>query len=537
MKNYRINTILKLLILLFINVACADNVLVTEMNDVKTRAVNEEPKVFFTCAANSMTTRSSDIEVLPLATLPKTIYLFNVYIHIIRPAGGNEFKDKESICNTLMERLNRYFHKHSIYFSLSGSEFIDSDIYNAYNRYNATQIYSVNPHSDAFDIYIFTNGDNFGSVGGAAVTEQGNECWVTSNSYHLDTAPHEMGHILGLEHTFKGTADGMNPEFVDGSNAATAGDKIIDTPADPAIYDNNSNYGGSIHDVDAHGDVYRPDETNLMSYYARRNQFTEGQEAKIRSTIYGSTEKKARLHKGNNLIQGNSIINSSATYQLNSSLLSEYLLDNTTVRWTVKMDAYSNSLSKNVTSTTYYTSKTLTIKDAGSNYPSQKYTIKATITDSRGYSFTTEEKTAHFVRVNFSSGSLRWQTLYNNKSTSGTCTSTSNYIRAYQGGVLHLEYIDNLGGSSTVYPSNYSFMFLGNMASYFQMRSNKSFYCATGTPIGTTYAMLQITVSGLSNIISIPIEIISPSSIYSIEADSISLENDSFNKILIQSNK
>ncbi|WP_294607408.1 M43 family zinc metalloprotease [uncultured Bacteroides sp.] len=537
MESYRINTILKLLILLFINVACADNVLVTDMNDVKTRAVNEEPKVFFTCAANSTATRSSDIEVQPLTTLPKTIYLFNVYIHIIRPAGGNEFKDKESICNTLMERLNRYFHKHSIYFSLSGSEFIDSDIYNAYNRYNATQIYSVNPHSDAFDIYIFTNGDNFGSVGGAAVTGQGNECWVTSNSYHLDTAPHEMGHILGLEHTFKGTADGMNPEFVDGSNAATAGDKIIDTPADPAIYDNNFNYGGTIHDVDAHGDVYRPDETNLMSYYAIRNQFTEGQEAKIRSTIYGSTEKKARLHKGNNLIQGNSIINSSAKYELNSSLLSEYLLDNASIRWTVKMDAYSNSLSKNVTSTTYYTSKTLTIKDAGSDYPSQKYTIKATITDSRGYSFTTEEKTAHFVRVNFSSGSLRWQTLYNNKSTNGTCTSISNYIRAYQGGVLYLDYIDNLGGSSTVYPSNYSFMILGNMASYFQMRSNKSFYCATGTPKGTTYAMLQITVSGLSNIISIPIEIMSPSSIYDIEADSIRLENDSISKIFIHSNK
>lgn len=510
--------------------ACTDYAPVIEENDAKTRSISEQAKVFFTCMAkNGTTTRATAIEVQPLAALPKTIYLFNVYIHIIRPAGGNAFDDKENICNTLMERLNRYFYKHSIYFTLKGSEFIDSDTYNAYNAYNATQIYNVNPHSDAFDIYIFTNGDNFGNVGGAAVPEQGNELWVTSNTYHLETVVHEMGHILGLHHTFKGTADGNNPEFVDGSNAATAGDNIVDTPADPCILDNNSNYGGTIHDVDAHGDVYAPDETNLMSYYAKRKQFSEGQEAKIRSAIYGSTEKKARLYKGNNLITGNSIISSSATYQLNSNLLSEYLLNNATVRWTVQMEAYSNTLSKNVTATSYYTGNTLTLKEAGADYPSQKYTIKATITDSRGYSLTTEDKTAHFVRVNFASGSLRWQTLYNNKSTSGTCISTSNYIRAYQGGVLYLDYIDNLGGSSTVYPTNYNFMFLGNMASCFQMRSNKSFYCATGTPTGTTYAMLQVTVSGLSNIISMPIEIISPSSIYNLNADSISNNNDSLN--------
>ncbi len=530
MKNFNINTILILLMLLVINVACTDNVLVTEKDDAQTRSVSEQPKTFFTCAAKSeAATISNAIEMQSLATLPKTIYLFNVYIHIIRPAGGNAFNDKESICNTLMDRLNRYFYKHSIYFTLNGSEFIDSDIYNAYNAYNADLIYNVNPHSNAFDIYLFTNGDNFGNVGGAAVPKYGNELWVTSNSYHLESTPHEMGHILGLVHTFEGTANGRNPEFVDGSNAATAGDKIVDTPADPAIYDSNFNYGGTVHDVDAHGDVYAPDETNLMSYYTKRRQFSAGQEERIRSTILELAEKKARLYKGNNLITGNSIINSSATYQLNPNLLPEYLLDNTTIKWTVTMEAYSNSLSKNVITTNSYTGKTLTIQQAGSDYPSQKYTIKAIITDSRGYSLTTEEKTVHFVRANFACGSLRWQTLCDNGSKNGTCTSTSNYIRAYQGGVLYLDYIDNLGGSSTAYPSDYSFMFLGNMASYFQMRSNKSFYCAAGTPTGTTYAMIQITVSGLSNIISMPIEILSPSANYNIETDSISVENDSIN--------
>lgn len=90
-----------------------------------------------------------------------------------------------------------------------------------------------------------------------------------------NTISHEIGHELSLAHTHH-TAHGV--ELVDGSNCETAGDLICDTPADPnradlitsdceweGTYEDDLGY--DIHLVDANGDRYDPDVSNLMSYY------------------------------------------------------------------------------------------------------------------------------------------------------------------------------------------------------------------------------------------------------------------------------
>jgi hypothetical protein len=98
------------------------------------------------------------------------------------------------------------------------------------------------------------------------------------------TLAHELGHLFGLPHTHGGSSD----ELVDGSNCATEGDFICDTPADPTlsntIVNSNCIYTGTA--TDANGMPYAPDPNNIMSYSRKncRDYFSPMQYATIYST-------------------------------------------------------------------------------------------------------------------------------------------------------------------------------------------------------------------------------------------------------------
>lgn len=79
---------------------------------------------------------------------------------------------------------------------------------------------------------------------------------------------HELGHFFGLWHTHT-LFNGL--ELVNGSNCATAGDLLCDTPADPNLGltgTNGCSYEGNF--TDPNGDIYNPDPTNIMSYAPNR---------------------------------------------------------------------------------------------------------------------------------------------------------------------------------------------------------------------------------------------------------------------------
>jgi len=89
-----------------------------------------------------------------------------------------------------------------------------------------------------------------------------------------------MGHYLGLYHTHSTT---FGDEAVDGSDCATEGDMICDTPADPRLSGgNNFDNDGCVYygtDVDENGELYMPMVTNLLSYASKecRYKITEEQ--------------------------------------------------------------------------------------------------------------------------------------------------------------------------------------------------------------------------------------------------------------------
>lgn len=102
----------------------------------------------------------------------------------------------------------------------------------------------------------------------------------------LGIVAHELGHNLGLFHTFYQPGVGSDTmELADGSNCAFAGDYICDTPADHKSLEDSVSSGTciltppSIWDPDIIDPPLNPDITNLMSYYPFdcRNNFTSDQ--------------------------------------------------------------------------------------------------------------------------------------------------------------------------------------------------------------------------------------------------------------------
>jgi Pregnancy-associated plasma protein-A len=94
---------------------------------------------------------------------------------------------------------------------------------------------------------------------------------------------HEFGHYFGLHHTAEKYLFGQ--EKVDGSNCATTGDRICDTPADPGeLYEVYVNYSGCFMEGFREQDTgleYHPMINNYMSYYSpcymTRFRFSRGQ--------------------------------------------------------------------------------------------------------------------------------------------------------------------------------------------------------------------------------------------------------------------
>ncbi len=119
---------------------------------------------------------------------------------------------------------------------------------------------------------------------------------------------HELGHDLGLFHTFHGQPveanSGTCKELVNGSNADTCGDFVADTPADPYIETNSANNCNSVNYntgvwtgtcKDANNQLYTPSMHNYMSYWPNyspacdRNVFTNGQFITMQNAINNTT--------------------------------------------------------------------------------------------------------------------------------------------------------------------------------------------------------------------------------------------------------
>ncbi len=146
-----------------------------------------------------------------------------------------------------------------------------------------TQHYTTDVINMYFPYTIFKNGSYV--CGYAPLPASSDYVFISGTcATNGSTVAHELGHYFGLLHTHGGSAN----ELADGSNCATEGDLICDTPADPTLSSSNVStacfYTGT--SVDANNMSYSPDVNNVMSYSRKscRNQFSAMQYSVISNT-------------------------------------------------------------------------------------------------------------------------------------------------------------------------------------------------------------------------------------------------------------
>ncbi|MEQ1746672.1 MAG: zinc-dependent metalloprotease [Saprospiraceae bacterium] len=265
-----------------------------------------------------------------LKTWRREVYI-RVYPHVVRMPDGSGGQTDEAI-DAAFARLAADFSPHNIFF-VRACDIVDVPV--SETDYGLFDIYCdlwENPlykHSDGIDMFFGPEEETDGIVGGIASNVPGKSLMAKGIwSFGGFEAPaisssvisHEMGHCLGLWHTFHGypgiipfgmDCQGNNVpapdyccELVNGSNGTTCGDYVADTDADPYLWATQSScqdlillFSSSypcIYKVsqtvtaDINGDIFTPPTDNPMSYQAFLNcinTFTPGQGERMRQII------------------------------------------------------------------------------------------------------------------------------------------------------------------------------------------------------------------------------------------------------------
>jgi hypothetical protein len=259
-------------------------------------------------------------------------YLIRVFIHAVRNSAGTNGVTNGQILDAL-NILQTDFNPHNICFSLVGIGSINNDDFMTWNDNcpggtsqgtndddDFDQLINTNVSANAIDIYILP--DNIYHQGQASGTP--GRAFVIGGSLSFNgvnsilraskVISHEMGHCLGLFHTFHGTCvceqNGATscsgsiinacPELVNGTNGNTCGDFVQDTPADPIrLFNQPLGTGCTWNNTnmrDANNQLYDPDERIIMSYTFPQcmQLFTQGQGQRMRNVIANSTILQTR---------------------------------------------------------------------------------------------------------------------------------------------------------------------------------------------------------------------------------------------------
>lgn len=226
-----------------------------------------------------------------------------IVAHIIRRANETGGISETSI-NNAISTANSFYNNINMELEVCEFRFIDDDdifyhtfsteddsIGNSNASYNVLNVISRNV-SRKINIYFAQNSSTSWTYRPSLDNKRQHILLKNSHVTNGITVSHEIGHWFDLVHTHFNL-----DELVDGSNCSTHGDFVCDTPADPNLSgrtDSSCNYTGGSSIVDANGDTYNPDPSNLMSHASRscRNRFSEGQYCRMQSAYLGMEEDR-----------------------------------------------------------------------------------------------------------------------------------------------------------------------------------------------------------------------------------------------------
>ncbi len=223
-----------------------------------------------------------------------------LYIHRVRQDNGSGGINTINM-NEQIQWLDDHYNQFNIYFDYC---LLDVNCSDCFSDLGALTIhYTSTSFDDGINLYLFPY--QIGPGPGAAEDVGSNNCYA---SHHYTSPAHEIGHCLGLFHTFEdmvcpatSTTENaptlVSSVLVPGANCASAGDLICDTPADPRGSECPNNFGGDnctfvnpSNVLDYLSNPYIDPNNflprNIMSYnHSCRNTFTYGQNVRIRDML------------------------------------------------------------------------------------------------------------------------------------------------------------------------------------------------------------------------------------------------------------
>lgn len=257
-----------------------------------------------------------------------------IKFHLIGRSDGSNRVAESRVMDALC-RLNEYFEDQDIqFYSYQGFNYINNT--NAYNNpgdfpliLNAVRV------GKAMNVYI---GDKADPPGGGLGNTLGYYSpgfdWLVVKRSEINatssTLAHEVGHYFSLAHPFNGwdctfwqASEHGNPvvlttapcsnvpvELVNGSNCATSGDFLCDTPAD---YNLGFTAGGCSYNgncMDANGDVLQPMVNNMMGYFTNCANyiFTPMQKALMAQDLASRTGLETNFTPSATVITGTPVL-------------------------------------------------------------------------------------------------------------------------------------------------------------------------------------------------------------------------------------
>lgn len=228
-------------------------------------------------------------------------YCIRLRFHLIRKSDHSGGCTASDVLR-YMDTINKQFNPYNLSFSLSGINYIDSTYFYIHSILARQELFTT--FQDTTDINIFisdsfsplapwqpsqgiglANGFLFSFIPDSFNVDNTNAIYLSGkdSTYDFISAylSHELGHVLGLFHTFE---TWFGKELVNGSNCSTTGDFVCDTHASPGL-------GGlciySSGEVDSLGDPYTPDPFNYMEYSGAfcRTLLTPGQVTRMKGFL------------------------------------------------------------------------------------------------------------------------------------------------------------------------------------------------------------------------------------------------------------
>ncbi len=213
-----------------------------------------------------------------------------VFFYICRNNNGSNPAATEAQIEAEFNQLASDFAPNGICIIKMGLAYINSTQINSLDPENPSQEAMLQQYLVPNCITIFYHADLAGG-GGYAYDIPNIYCSIDKENINLwRSISHEVGHCLGLLHTFDTS---FGSENINGTNCADDADLVCDTPADPPVGNSCFSSSGCLYTgtcTDPNGATnYSPPYNNIMSYWGAGdcniNQFTVGQYSRMNSYL------------------------------------------------------------------------------------------------------------------------------------------------------------------------------------------------------------------------------------------------------------